>query len=111
MAFVLILLLQAALPPADPAWQTEGSERSLQLKILPEQDCTAQDSKEIVVCGTRGDSDRYRIPRLGSEYETGALKAEMNLMKGVTGGVQLDQVAFPNGTVSKRLMVTAKIKF
>lgn len=117
MAFALILLLQAAMPmqllaPAsDLNLKSDDSDQSLQFRVLPKQNCIPKDAEEIVVCGSRRDNDRYRIPQLSSEFESKAMKAESELMNGVTGGIQVDSVTFPNGTISKRIMVTVKTKF
>ena len=63
MKFAPLLLAAAALGAASPA-MAEPPERTTTAVVFGEEKCPeAEDPDEIVVCGKRPESERYRIPK------------------------------------------------
>ena len=71
--------------------------------------CTSQSSSDIVVCGSRRDSYRYRDVASGPEPQLP--RAEISLPGGASAKAHLDGAAMPNGMTSKRVMITIKKPF
>ena len=67
---ILLLIAAQSVAPEGEAEQI-GSGAALQFRILPQLDsCSPSDAAdEIVVCGRRGDDDRYRIPEALRDQE------------------------------------------
>jgi hypothetical protein len=71
--------------------------------------CESRDASEIVVCGSRKDSHRYRALPGGPEPQLP--RAEVRLPGGASAAAQLSGATLPNGMVSKRVMITIKKPF
>jgi hypothetical protein len=102
------MLVQAAVP-GQPSAPSEAAP-DWQMRITPERSCASADREEIVVCGRRND-DRYRLRPLPRGFEVAPLRAETQLIDGVTGGMHLESSQLPNGMISKRIMVSVKTRF
>lgn len=81
--------------------------------VARKPDCTIDAStdvvSDIVICASRGDSKR--LPPLDPNlYADAHIEAKATLFGG-TGSVNVDQVDFGNGQVSKRLMFNWKLPF
>ena len=117
MSPVLLLLLQASVAPGGEVTPRDFDLKDVaeaeRLKIGIDARCRVANPSEILVCGRRDpDRYRYREPEGRPEYqENGVPRAEMGLGNGATGGVELEQVGNPDGTVSKRIMVRVNTKF
>lgn len=72
--------------------------------------CTSGDPKEVVVCGSREKSQRYRLPKLSPEYDRRALRAEAKIA-GMPARAHVDGVGLPGGQKSKRIMLTISTAF
>jgi hypothetical protein len=77
--------------------------------IAPGLGCGSSEG-QIIVCGSRGQRSRYRLPEVSTDYETPAARAETLLAPGVQGSIDLQSVELPGGLKSNRLMVTIKTK-
>ncbi|HEY6916801.1 MAG TPA: hypothetical protein VI381_04100 [Allosphingosinicella sp.] len=65
-----------AQPQDEAAGQTQASTRTINIIVYGDDACPEPDnSDEIVVCGRRPESDRYRIPKAlrGKKEESGAM--------------------------------------
>ncbi|EQB15837.1 MAG: hypothetical protein K0R64_2310 [Novosphingobium lindaniclasticum] len=73
--------------------------------------CPESRPGEIVVCAP--DPDRERVLPLPQEFEmpSAVPRLEMKLDENTTADLHLQAEAFPNGTVSNRVMVGVKRKF
>lgn len=115
MGPVLLMVLHASSPGAAG---TPPADFDLKDVVTAERQravggCGSRAPGEIVVCGRR-DPDRYRYreqPARPEWIEDGMPRAETELGNGTTGGIELEQVSNPDGTVSKRIMVRVKTKF
>jgi hypothetical protein len=105
---MFMLTLQAA--NAVPLEQGMGSFDLRNVKPSQEEGrCTSRDPNEIVVCGSRGDSYRYRALPEGPEPQLP--RAEIRLPGGASAKAHLDSATMPGGMVSKRVMITIKKPF
>lgn len=66
---------------------------------------------EIVVCAADPEKERLRPLPDDFEMPSAVPRLEMKLDENTSADVHLDSAAFPNGTVSNRLMVGVKRKF
>lgn len=116
MKLVLLLGLQAATPapPAAPrvdAIQFDlakaGQARDRGVRGLFECD---RSGDAIVVCGRRA-GPAYPLEEMARIFEPKHIRAETGLGNGATGDVHTEQVAMPNGRISKRVMVGIKMPF
>ncbi len=83
-----------------------------QLSPVRQQQCAPGDPNEIVVCGSRQESERYRLrPLPDGEFEEDRLVAKADLGGGFTGKMHMDQVEISPGIVSKRVLFSIKKPF
>jgi len=111
MPAVLLFLVQAAAGPGDGRPAIADPERQASFRITSPSECPAEDRGEIVVCGSRGQNERYRARPMPPGYERGPLRAEIGLGEGTVGGIHVESVELPNGVTSKRLMLSIKTRF
>ncbi|TMJ11584.1 MAG: hypothetical protein E6G94_15710 [Alphaproteobacteria bacterium] len=106
----LLSLLLAAQAAAGGA----GAEEERALPRIVDDPCRKPDG-EIVVCGRRGESDKYRITGLPTKQEQKirdpGIPVGIDLNGTTRLGVVVDQVVFPQGMISQRAMVSVRIKF
>ncbi len=77
-----------------------------------QQGCAPGNATEIVVCGSRQESERYRLrPLPDADFKEDRLVAEANLGGGFTGKVHMDQVEISPGILSKRVLFSIKKPF
>lgn len=111
LAQPLLSLLLAA-PAA--AGGVGPEEESALPRIVEDQCRQGASSGEVVVCGRR-DPDRYRMTGLPTKQEQKIRDAGIPVgidLNGTTrAGVVIDQVQFPQGMISRRAMVSVRIKF
>jgi hypothetical protein len=74
------------------------------------QTCARSTSSEILVCGTRKGDSPYRMPKIAKDYGPKPVKAEAQLMPGLVADAHVESQALP-GAISKRAMITLKLKF
>jgi hypothetical protein len=79
-------------------------------RIVPAGRCIGKDADEIVVCGSRGGDERYRLRPLPRGYDPKGINAETGLVDGVAGSIHADAVELAPGMTSKRILVTIKTK-
>jgi hypothetical protein len=72
--------------------------------------CGSDGSEEIVVCGSREQRSRFRLPEISSVYERPPLRAETELAPGVQSSIDLQSVELPGGLKSNRVMLTVSTK-
>jgi hypothetical protein len=112
MSSILLLLLQASAPVAPIKGAEDFDLRKVHSKSAGESGCGTGAGDEIVICGARGDGERYRYKDLtGAGPEPLIPRAEVDLGHGATVDLHVEQVGLPDGTVSKRVMATLKMKF
>jgi hypothetical protein len=117
MSLALMLVLQAAtsvqpVPGArDFDLKNLRPAEGFELKPASIPECGDDAADEIVVCGSRSQSDRYRLPPLPSPYQTKPVIAEIGVIGDVSARIRVESVEFPNGMISKRLMVTFTTPF
>jgi hypothetical protein len=80
--------------------------------VIPEGSvtCTSRNPSEIVVCGLREKSQRYRLPKLPDKYDRDAIRAEIKVA-GLPTRLHVDSVDLPGGQHSNRLMLTVSTSF
>jgi hypothetical protein len=98
---MLAFLLATAPTVADPLGVADA---------LPDK-CTSADAREVVVCGSREKSRRYRLPKLKQQYEQRAIRLESSLVPGLRGSIHVDPVELPGGAKSNRIMITVGTSF
>ncbi len=96
--FVMLAFLLAAAPVADP------------LRVADASKCKSADPREVVVCGSREKSQRYRLPKLSDKYESRPIRAETKIA-GMPARAHVDSVNLPDGQRSNRVMVTISTSF
>lgn len=72
--------------------------------------CSRKTTDEIVVCGEKDRSARYRIKRTALPANEGLPSAQLKLGKGVSASAETEQ-ADVGGFPSERVMIRIKIKF
>ncbi len=83
-----------------------------QLSPVRQQQCAPGNPNEIVVCGSRQESERYRLRPLPDRgFEEDPLVAEADLGGGFSGKISMDQVEISPGIVSKRVLFSIKKPF
>ncbi len=103
MQWILLLGLQVAIaPPVSADFDLA--------KYRPSANCESSSPYDVVVCGRRH-SDRNRVLPIEGDYETGPLRAETGVGGGMKAAMEAEQVQFPNGTKSNRMMMRLKIPF
>ncbi|MDP9414525.1 MAG: hypothetical protein M3Q08_10640 [Pseudomonadota bacterium] len=118
MFFALMLVSE----PVAPLNRGEGTgnfdlkavtaRNEAQLSPVRQQQCAPGNPNEIVVCGSRQESERYRLrPLPDGEFEEDRLVAEADLGGGFTGKMHMDQVEISPGLVSKRVLFSIKKPF
>ena len=110
----LLLLAAAAAPPATPAApapRVADIDFDLAKLAVEEGRCGRQASGEIVVCGRRPSGSDYPMEEWEQVFASRPLLAETEIAPGVTGRAFVQSVQFPNGEVSKRIMVGIKLPF
>ena len=98
----MLLAMAQAVPPAP---------RPASVPTIP-RPCDAQDQDrdaDIVVCGRRDDSKRYRLPP-PTPYQSALPKAELKLGNGTSLSAETERVDI-GGTPSNRAMIRLKFKF
>ena len=76
------------------------------------QGCTRADSKEVVVCGSRDEQHRYRLPKLSETYEQDwRVPNAATAIAGLAARVHVDPVELPGGVKSNRIMLTISTRF
>jgi hypothetical protein len=109
----LSILLMLTLQAAGAAVSEMGIEKFDLRHVNPSnpagRSCASRGANEIVVCGSRRDSHRYRP--LPGEPEPQPPLAEVRLPGGASAYAHLDGATLPNGMVSKRVMITIKKPF
>jgi hypothetical protein len=112
MSVALMLLVQAAAPPAlatidfDLArYQPADADR-----WALDPACNRADPSAIVVCGRR-DRGTYPLDEMADRYEPRRIVAETGIIGNVTGGVYVQGVELAPGMVSNRLLVGIRIPF
>jgi hypothetical protein len=98
---MLALLLATAPTVGDPLGVSDA---------LPDK-CTSADAQEVVVCGSREKSRRYRVPKLERQYEQHAIRLETSIVSGVRGSIHVDPIQLPGGAKSNRIMITVGTSF
>jgi hypothetical protein len=117
MSLALLLALQAAAPvQSDPAvrdfdLRDVGAPKGFESPVRPDAGCGADAADEIVVCGSRSRDETYRLRPLPPGYGEKPLTAETGLFGDVSARMHVESVQFPNGMISKRLMVTFTAPF
>jgi len=109
----LLLLAAAAAPPAAPAAsapRVADIDFDLAKVAVEAGRCGRQASGEILVCGRRSGGD-YPMEEWERIFAARPLLAETEIAPGVTGRAFVQSVQFPNGEVSKRIMVGIKLPF
>lgn len=105
MALGIMLIVQASATLAAP------DVGAFDLRAVPAKPCAAG-GDEIVVCGRKDDDEAFRLrPLPPGDYEPKPLRAQIGLGEGKTLGVGTEQMGFPGGATSRRLMLTFKMKF
>jgi hypothetical protein len=109
MTPLLLITLQAETSPAPPR-----DVRTIDFDLAryrPRSDCAPAEAEAITVCGRRPLSTAYPLERMAKIFESGPLDTETGLGGNMRGGVYLKQVEFPNGEVSRRILVGIKLPF
>jgi len=106
----LLLLAAAAAPPATPAPGVADIDFDLAKVAVEVGRCGRQASGEILVCGRRSGGD-YPMEEWERIFAARPLLAETEIAPGVTGPAFVESVQFPNGEVSKRVMIGIKRPF
>lgn len=119
MNLALLLSLQAAAAPA-PATPVPAAPIDFDLaKARPRASradvhslfvCDDSSSAEIVVCARRA-GPAYPLEEMARIFEPKPLKAGTGLGHGATADVHVEDVAFPTGLHSRRVMFTIKTPF
>jgi hypothetical protein len=79
-------------------------------KYRPSASCESAGPYDVTVCSRRN-GERNRVLPIEGDFETGPLRAEMGVGRNMKGSVDVDQVQFPNGTKSNRLMVRLRVPY
>lgn len=111
-AALMILMQAAAATPGAPLPRDFDLRDHLQLREVPlaiGDRCASDDPAVIVVCATRN-GDTYRLGPT-APAGSGPPQAETRLGDGVTGRLRLDSATMPDGTVSKRILITVTAAF
>lgn len=95
MHFWILLLVQAV---------SSAPAEGLDLQP-PATGCAAADPGEVVVCGSRTERSRYRLPEISTQYERKPMIAETQLAPGVNGRVVVESVEMLGGQKSDRAMI------
>lgn len=88
-----------------PALFELAAGTTLNLDFAKLDACPRGSPDEIVVCGSRGEQGRYRLPKLPPTYERKPLRAETTIA-GTSARANVQSEARPDGLVDKRVMVT-----
>ena len=116
MSPLLLIALQTAAPAAAPA-PLDTRTVDFDLRHYKPSDpaaCgagAAADPGGILVCGRRPNRDAYPLDRMAKIFEQGPGDAETGLFGTVRGRAYVEEVAMPNGQVSKRVMIGIKLPF
>ncbi len=97
---MLMVMAQAA-PSAPP--------QKIDLTIPEPCETQASTDDDVIVCGRRSESNRYRIPP-PTPYQSGLPKAEVKLGNGTSLSADTEQVDV-GGWPSNRAMIRLKFKF
>jgi hypothetical protein len=90
---------------------TPISAEPLRVTAATRNVCASSDTKEIVVCGSRGNDHRYRLPKLSQKYERGAFRAETEPVPGLHASAHVNSVELPGGAKSNRVLLSIGIGF
>jgi hypothetical protein len=123
MSLALLIGLQAAASPA-PAPAPAAAPPPVDIRKLnfdlalyrpkpPPRFGCVPDPGGILVCGRRPAENLSpdEMARLAKLYEQGPIDAETGLVGNVRGRVYTEEVAMPNGQVSKRAMIGIRLPF
>ena len=75
------------------------------------ESCGPRNTEEIVVCGSREKSQRYRLPKLPDGYETSRGVVAGGTVGGLPVRAHVDPVELPGGAKSNRIMITVGTSF
>jgi hypothetical protein len=114
MSLALLIAFQAAAAPA--ADQKPVDIRTIDFDLSryrPSPLACAPSPGDILVCGRRPavSLSAAEMARLAKLYEQGPIDAETGLVGNVRGRVYTEEVAMPNGQVSKRAMIGIRLPF
>jgi hypothetical protein len=115
MSLALLMSFQAAAAPA-PAADIAPVDFDLRHYRPAEEAsdllgaCPRGEAATIVVCGRRR-AEPYPLEEMARIYEPRPLRAEIGLGNGAAANVHVEEVRFPNGNVSKRIMFGIKLPF
>jgi hypothetical protein len=121
MSLALLISLQAAAAPVAPP---AAADRPVDIRKIvfdlslyrpaprPMFGCTP-DPGGILICGRRpaGSLGAAEMARMAKLYEQGPVDAETGLFGKVRGRVYTEEVAMPQGQVSKRAMIGIRLPF
>lgn len=120
MNLAFLLSLQAAGSPAPPPAAATGIARNDFDLARTRRAASPGDvhslfgcdrsSGDIVVCARRA-GPAYPLEEMARIYEPKPLRAETGIGNGLTGNVHVEDVAFPNGQHSHRIMIGVKMPF
>jgi hypothetical protein len=115
----LLLALQSAAIPASPEIVLTpihfdlASVRPLdsgRFATRP-QGCDRSDPDAITVCGRRPRGGAYPIEQWQRTFALDPIRAEMRLTGNLVGSAVVEQVVFPRGEVSNRVMLRIRMPF
>ncbi len=75
------------------------------------QGCDRSDPNAIVVCGRRPSGGAYPIEQWQRVFALDPIRAEMRLTGNLVGSAVVEQVVFPRGEVSNRVMLRIRMPF
>lgn len=85
-----------------------GSAPALNIDPRSIDPCAKPGPDEIVVCGSRSGQSRYRLPKLGHEFDAKRFHPE-SVVPG--GRIHVESVTRPDGTRDNRIMITFALPF
>ena len=119
MNLAFLLSLQAAASPAPPPaapFRTSDFDLARYRRSAPPADvhglfhCDDSSNSEIVVCARRA-GPAYPMEEMARIFEPKPLTAEVGIGHGATANVHVEDVAFPGGLHSHRVMLGVKLPF
>jgi hypothetical protein len=118
MNLAFLLSLQAAATPAPPAARIGATDFDLAkvrrsaspIDVHSLFGCDRSGGADIVVCARRA-GPAYPLEEMARIFEAGPLRAETGLGSGLTGNIHVEDVEFPGGLHSHRIMIGVKMPF
>lgn len=116
MSLALMLVLQAAVPPAPPLVGPIAFDLARYRPAgfgtgLRGRGCAAGDPAAIVVCGRRTGGGAYPLDEMALIFEPRPLVAETGIARNLTGRAYVESVELAPGMVSNRFMVGIRSPF